>query len=119
MAAIMDPAMQTATEPKLRGYPKLASLMGHHTETAIFRRFSQLNMLNLLSLQAELTDLELHLRHIRQEDEISDDPLRMLHTIDFWELRQSREAGDDLQWQTLLNIRQKLQEYSIIFIQCS
>jgi len=118
MAANMEPAMQTAERPRPPGYLKLASLMGHHTETAIFRRFGQLNMLNLLSLQAELTDLEFQLQHIRQEDEASDDPLRMLHTIDFWELRQSRKAGDDLQWQTLLNIRQKLQEYSIAFIRC-
>jgi len=115
MSADRKPAMQTATGPKPQGYPKLASLMGQHTETAIFRRFGQLNMFNLLSLQAELTDLELQLQHIRQEDETSDDPLRMLHTVDFWELRQSRKAGDDLQWQTLLNIREKLQEYSIAF----
>lgn len=119
MAANMNPAMQTATGPKQRGYPKLASLMGHHTETAIFRRFGQLNMLNLLSLQAELTDLELQLQYIRQEDQASDDPLRMLHTIDFWELRPSRKAGDDLQWQTLLNIRRKLQEYSTAFKRCT
>ena len=101
--------------PKPRGYPKLATLMEHHSETAIFRRFDNLNMLNLLSLQAELTDLELQLQHIRQEDETSDDPLRMLHAIDFWELRQSRTAGDDLQWQVMVNIRQKLQEYSTAF----
>ena len=104
--------MTSATAPKLRGYPKLATLMGHHPETAIFRRFNHLNMLNLLSLQAELTDLELQLQHVRQEDETSGDPLRMLHSIDFWELRQSRKAGDDLQWHVLLDIRQKLQEYS-------
>ena len=89
--------------------------MGHHPETAIFRRFDHLNMLNLLSLQAELTDLELQLQHIRQEDEMSEDPLRQLQSTDFWELRQSRKAGDDLQWKALINMREKLQEYSTAF----
>ncbi|KAK0728798.1 hypothetical protein B0T26DRAFT_748959 [Lasiosphaeria miniovina] len=40
------------------GYARLASLMGAHPETAIVRRFGSLNTLNLLYLQAELTDLE-------------------------------------------------------------
>ena len=108
MAANMYPACS----PKPRGYPKLASLMGHHPETAIFRRFDHLNMLNLLSLQAELTNLEVHLQSIRNEDETSGDPLRMLHAVDFYEMQQSRQEGDDLQWRTMLAIRAKLQEYS-------
>lgn len=103
--------------PPSRGYAKLSTLMGQHPETAVFRRFDGLNMLNLLSLQAELTDLELQLQHIREEDDTSEDPLRMFHSIDFWELRQSRKAGDDLQWHILLSIRQKLQEYSNAFIE--
>ena len=99
--------------PKSRGYPKLAALMGSHQETAIFRRFGMLNMLNLLSLQAELTDFEVQLESIIQEDETSGDTNRMLHAIDFRELRAYAKEGDDLHWQMLLDIRAKLQEYSI------
>lgn len=40
------------------GYHTLASLMGRDGEYAIFRKFSSLNALNLMSLQAELLELE-------------------------------------------------------------
>ena len=99
--------------PKPRGYPKLAALMGSHQETAIFRRFGTLNMLNLLSLQAELTDLEVQLHDIIKRDETSGDSDRMLYAISFRELRAHAKDGDDLHWQTLLDMRAKLQEYSI------
>ena len=105
--------MHSTTPPKPRGYPKLAKLMGTHYETAIFRRFTELNMLNLLSLQAELTDLEIQLQNIRNEDEVADDAVRSLYAIDFHEMREHGDERDDQQWQMLLRIREKLQEYSI------
>lgn len=105
--------MLSTGSPKPRGYPKLAALMGSHQETAIFRRFGTLNMLNLLSLQAELTDLEGQLENIVKGDETSGDADRILHAIDFRELRAHAKDGDDLHWQMLLAIRAKLQEYSI------
>lgn len=107
--------MYPAAPPELRGYPKLATFMSFHPDTAIFRRFDHLNMMNLLSLQAELMDLEVHLQNIRSEDETSGDPLRMLHAVNFHEMRQSKKEGDDLQWRILLDIRAKLQEYSTAF----
>lgn len=45
----------SAEEP---GYHTLASLMGRDGEYAVFRKFSSLNMLNLMSMQAELVQLE-------------------------------------------------------------
>ena len=63
----MAGSMYPSGAPKPRGYPRLAALMGSYQETAIFRRFGKLNMLNLLSLQAELTDLEVQLENIVQE----------------------------------------------------
>ena len=87
--------------------------MGTHNETAIFRRFGELNMLNLLSLQAELTDLEIELQNIRDADEVAEDPARNLYAIDFHEMRKRGDERDDQQWQMLLRIREKLQEYSI------
>lgn len=40
------------------GYHTLASVMGTNPEYAIFRKFSSLNALNLMRLQAELLELE-------------------------------------------------------------
>lgn len=40
------------------GYPKLARLMACYPETAILRRFGELNTINILRLQAELQDME-------------------------------------------------------------
>jgi len=40
------------------GYHTLASLMGRDGDYAIFRKFSSLNTLNLMRLQAELLELE-------------------------------------------------------------
>lgn len=41
-----------------RRYPRLAALMGKEKNVAIFRRFDDLNILCLLSLQAEIVQLE-------------------------------------------------------------
>ena len=115
--------LQTAAIPlnptlptKPKGYHKLAALMGPNTEVAIFRRFGALNTLNLLGLQSELVDLEAQLSDISREDDTSDDPNRATYSERFWVLRESLEDGDDLQWQTQLNIRRKLLEYSRIFL---
>lgn len=97
-------------EPK--GYPKLAALMGPNLDVAIFRRFGALNMLNLMSLQAELVDLEAQLSDVMHEDASSDDPKRKLYSERFSILQRSLEDGDGVQWQMQLNIRNKLTEYS-------
>lgn len=93
------------------GYPKLARLMSLEPQTAIFRRFGQLTMLNLLRLQAELHDLERELGEIREEDEKSGDPIRTKYVDDFRMMRDWIEDGDSLQYELLLSIGQKLQEY--------
>jgi hypothetical protein len=94
------------------GYPKLAKIMSLSPETAIFRRFGELNMLNLLRLQAELHDLEHQLQEIRGEDALSKDPVRTGYVNDFRLMRDWMEEGDSLQYDMLLNIGKKLEEYS-------
>lgn len=47
-----------AASTQKRGYQKLALFMASRKETAIFARFTKLNLLNLMSLQAELMELE-------------------------------------------------------------
>ena len=65
------PAMPQPPSPQEpRGYPRVADMMASHSETAIFRRFRSLNLLNLLALQSELQDLETRLSEVRERDEV-------------------------------------------------
>ncbi|RSM12599.1 hypothetical protein CEP52_002389 [Fusarium oligoseptatum] len=95
------------------GYPRLAKLMGDSPETAIFRRFRQLNMLHLLRLQAELHSLEDELLEVIQEDQNSDDPDRKDYSRNFFLLKRCAEQGRDFeQYELLQQIGEKLKEYN-------
>ncbi|KAI4129760.1 MAG: hypothetical protein LQ338_002070 [Usnochroma carphineum] len=100
-------------KPNSEGYQKLAQLMSLSTETAIFRRFQALNASNLLRLQAELQDMEHQLEEIRSEDAQSGDPVRAGYVNDFRLMRDWKDTGDSLQYDLLVSIGSKLQEYSI------
>jgi hypothetical protein len=89
---------------KATGYPQLADLMGRHGEIAIFRKFGALNILNLMSLQAELLDLQEDLKNLYQNDQ-SHTTLR-----DFYAMRNS-----PLHQEKMVEIREKLREYSNIY----
>jgi hypothetical protein len=57
------------------GYHRLGALMGSSRRMSIFRRFGNLTMLNLLTLQAELPNLEfdyrgIHLYNNKAHDEL-------------------------------------------------
>ncbi|MCJ1403440.1 hypothetical protein MMC11_006663 [Xylographa trunciseda] len=101
----------------LSGHPKLAHLMSVSSQTAIFRRFGELNMLNLLHLQAELYDMEHRLREIRIEDTHSKDPVRASYGNDFRLMRNWRETRDSLQYDSLVKIGKKLTEYNAALFQ--
>ena len=104
--------VMAASSPVPRGYHKLASLMSADDETAIFRRFSRLNMLVLMSLQAELMDLEDEFEQTCIEDEqVPDSNGRKKFSVDFKALKAAK-APDDLQWKALIKIKNKLREYS-------
>lgn len=94
----------------MEGYAKIAHLMGEHPEFAIFRRFRALNMQNLLYLQAEIIHLEAELRRLAREDMKHGG--RQDHPHDWWSLSQGQEEGDAKQWEKVLEIREKLEEYS-------
>jgi hypothetical protein len=97
----------------ITGYPKLADYMGRYNDVAIFRRFRTLNMLNLLSLQAELVDLEVKYRQACSEDDgdLANDDARNL-TRSFLSLRESGQDGNTAQFDYLEEIKKKLKEYS-------
>lgn len=101
--------MTAPADREPRGYHRLAELMGQYPEVAIFRRFGPLNMLNLLSLQAELIDLQVEFRDIWAEDEESTDDTEKRFSTYF---RQLHNAEDSFQLKKLKTIRDKLQEYS-------
>jgi len=103
------------------GYRGVATQMGlHRSPFAIFRRFGDLNMLNLMSLQAELMDLSDDFREICKEDDEEIAPLAARkYAYSFRDLRDSatkQGTGTEQvhfhQWQRLQELRQKLKEYS-------
>lgn len=93
------------------GHPKLASLMGLIPEIAVFRRFGFLNKLNLLHMQAELKYLEDKLIKIQQRDSRSLGIENRYARDSYW-LRES-DGGDNRQSELLLDIRIKLEKYSM------
>jgi hypothetical protein len=94
------------------GYPTLAWLMSSYPDKAVFRRFGELNLLNLLRLQAELQEMEHQLKVIRKEDAESRDPTRACYAKDFRAMRDNQELGDSEQYELLIQVGLKLQEYS-------
>lgn len=100
------------TKTSSEGYEKLARLMSLSSQTAIFRRFQALTITNLLRLQAELQDMEHELAEIRSDDAQSTDPVRSGYIYDFRSMRDWKDTGDSLQYDLLVAIGKKLQEYS-------
>ena len=96
----------------IEGYPRLARVMGP-CNLGIFRRFTELNALNILHLQAELVYLEQELKILTELDDISGDATRALYAKSAYGLRKSVESGNDHQWRKILEVREKLKEYSI------
>ncbi|KAK4211761.1 hypothetical protein QBC37DRAFT_466946 [Rhypophila decipiens] len=100
------------------GYPRLAALISAHPETGIFRRFGQLNALNLLYLQAELTNLENELLRARESDLASGHFERLAYSRDWQTLQESvsveaqKDGGNPAQWNIMLQVREKLNEYN-------
>ncbi|EQB52622.1 hypothetical protein CGLO_07740 [Colletotrichum gloeosporioides Cg-14] len=96
------------------GYGRLAQLLAQSHEYAIFRKFEWLNMMNLLRLQAELQHMEQQLVEVRAEDKDPDDDseVRRSYGINFKAMRDNAEDGDSEQYDLLLEISPKLDEYN-------
>ena len=98
---------------KPEGYHKLAeTIMGPYPELTIVRRFRALNALSLLSLQAELTQLEFELKLVsQQDDESADTSIQNLSSS--FEAQLGRTEAARPQWDSIVKMRAKLKEYSI------
>jgi len=92
------------------GFPKLAGRMGLFPELAIFRRFSALNMTNLLFMQDELLELEKTLRDL----EASNSSQEGEFAVDLAKFRRSEAETDDedSHFNIFKQIQSKLKEYS-------
>jgi uncharacterized protein DUF6594 len=107
-----------AMPPSLKGYPKLAALMGEFPDIAIFRRFGTLTMLNLMRLQAELIEIEEDLRLKQLQDDVAGQATEKYSTI-FSTLNKSKTSskeGDEdhpTQLALLESSRVKLIEYRL------
>ncbi|RYC59507.1 hypothetical protein CHU98_g6704 [Xylaria longipes] len=75
------------------GYTRLAEYMGQQHQLAIFRRFGTLANLNLLYLQAQITDLEQRLEFVQEQDSQSNDDARQGYFQSWYKLSES--AGLD------------------------
>lgn len=103
------------------GYAKIATLMAQVPETAVFRRFGELNARNLLYMQAELVALENKLQRYSREDCMSREAHRQDYGLDWQTLQDSvkddaSEGHDSSQWSTMLQIRAALEKYSIVHV---
>ena len=93
------------------GYHRLGALMSTTPTIAIFRRYSHLNVQNLLWMQAEINELEQDLQDLAWEDKFSGHPEREKFSREWWRMAHAQGA-DSLQWRKWLEIRSKLDNYS-------
>ena len=98
------------------GYIKLAQHMGHNSNRAIFRRFGDLNALNLLYLQAELVELENELLQEIEFDRKSTSRTEQARCVYWPQLANAIDsAGTSCPpWKLMLRIREVLKEYSML-----
>lgn len=92
--------------------------MSTYPENTIFRRFSELKVLNLLRTQAEIHDMEQQLGDIRLEDYESGDLTRMTYAQDFRSIRDNKVEGDSEQYDQLVELGKKLKAYSRSRLNC-
>lgn len=102
MASIMDVK---------NGYPGLAKVMGPNFDQGfgIYKSFSELNARNLLMMQAEILGLENELRRQTFLDENCPDAEKRAFARNAWSMRNAHGSE---QWAQILEIREKLQNYS-------
>ncbi|OAP63000.1 hypothetical protein AYL99_02227 [Fonsecaea erecta] len=104
---------------RMRGYNKIAGVMGTYPQLSIFRRFLISNARNLLCLQAEIVNHEHDLRVAIKDDRNSADPTRKRFEYDISAMKGPHESPrTGLQWTRTLEMRGLLREYSPCPLPC-
>ena len=105
--------MPSANEVGVQGsYRRLAALMGNLPELAIFRKFHEINIQNLLTLQSELVHLEEEYKAICDEDASSECAITRSYQKDWVALQESKGMGGTLQKDMQSLLQTKLAAYS-------
>jgi hypothetical protein len=113
------------TSDKVPGYPLLATFQHKFPEYTIFRKFSKINMLNLLYLQAELKHLELEVETMMQDDYTSGTAPRNSYHSNWKKLRDSladenaQATIENHQYRTFQRLRKVLKRYNEAILQNS
>jgi hypothetical protein len=93
-----------------KGYERLAAYMAWNPALAIFSRFRSANMLALLLLQAEITELEEALYLATAVDNVSNDTEKRERCSNWKFFRESGPGSE--QWMKAQQLKQKITEYS-------
>ncbi|KAF2807039.1 uncharacterized protein BDZ99DRAFT_538101 [Mytilinidion resinicola] len=110
-------ARRAPVDELVAGYPRLAGFMSLAPETVILRRFTALNIQNLLYLQAELKHLETELRAQEKFDAQTEKGKRQMYARDWFWLSMSEEDEDGRQWGIVKRMRGVLKEYNEALLQ--
>ena len=78
----------------------------------MFRRFQKLNLKSLLGMQAEILHLASELATVEREDERSEDNSRSSLHKSMFNLKASGSSTHCYQWRKVLEVREKLEQYS-------
>jgi hypothetical protein len=100
----------------MEGYAKLATFMSRHPESAQVLRFSDINLQNILYLQAEIYGLREDLRKIEALNQTSSSDDLKNFSLDWYTLATTKgEDGEsNRQWRKIERLRVLLREYSIV-----
>jgi hypothetical protein len=95
----------------MRGYAKVAALMGRYPESAMFLQFSDMQIQSLLYQQAELFGLQQDLRELEGFNETNPEFSKYFTN---WSALSTADqgTGGEKQWELVLLIREKLSQYS-------
>jgi hypothetical protein len=98
----------------MEGYAQIAWRMANHNDLSIFRRFAALQAQDLLYRQPELRVLEIKLRQQESSNSQSQNERQTWYSRDWQTLSKAEdvEGTTETQWQTFLEIREKLAKYS-------
>ena len=97
----------------LDGYARMGAFMGKHPESALVQRFSDINMQNILYLQAEIYGLRRDLRTTEARNQASSSEELRNFSLDWCTLAETLENDEiNEQWQKMLQLRSLLRQYS-------